>query len=117
MSFDGLFTHAMMMELQKVLTGGRITKIHQPYKNEIILIVRSQGKNYKLLLSAHPTYARVQLTNEPYENPKEPPMFCMLLRKHLEGAIIEELKQKELDRILIFKLKGKTKSAMFLLNS
>ena len=107
MSFDGLFTHAMMMELQKVLTGGRITKIHQPYKNEIILIVRSQGKNYKLLLSAHPTYARVQLTNEPYENPKEPPMFCMLLRKHLEGAIIEELKQKELDRILIFKLKGK----------
>jgi predicted ribosome quality control (RQC) complex YloA/Tae2 family protein len=113
MSFDGLFTRAMMMELKKTLTGGRITKIHQPYKNEIILIIRSKGKNYKLLLSAHPTYARVQLTDEPYENPKEPPMFCMLLRKHLEGAIIEELKQKDLDRILIFEVKGKNEIGDF----
>jgi predicted ribosome quality control (RQC) complex YloA/Tae2 family protein len=113
MSFDGLFTRAMMMELQKILTGGRISKIHQPYKNELILIIRSKGKNYKLLLSAHPVYARVQLTDEPHENPKEPPMFCMLLRKHLEGAVIEEIKQKGLDRILILELKGKNEIGDF----
>ena len=79
MSFDGLFTKAMTEEMLTHLKGGRISKVHQPYKNEIILVVRAGGKNHKLLLSAHPSYARVQMTEESYENPKEPPMFCMLL--------------------------------------
>ena len=69
MSFDGLFTRAMVKELTNLLKGGRIAKVHQPYKNEIIIIVRANGKNHKLLLSAHPSYARVQITNEAYENP------------------------------------------------
>ncbi|MGM9928907.1 MAG: NFACT family protein [Bacillus sp. (in: firmicutes)] len=107
MSFDGLFTKAMSEELSHQLSSGRINKIHQPYPNELIMIVRANGKNHKLLLSAHPSYSRAQLTNETYENPKEPPMFCMLLRKHLEGAIIENIYQKELDRILIFECKGR----------
>ena len=91
MSFDGLFTRAMVKELTNLLKGGRISKVHQPYKNEIILVVRANGKNHKLLLSAHPSHARVQITNEGYDNPSEPPMFCMLLRKHLEGYILEDI--------------------------
>ncbi|PWW27434.1 putative ribosome quality control (RQC) complex YloA/Tae2 family protein [Cytobacillus oceanisediminis] len=107
MSFDGLFTRAMTKELINTLKGGRINKIQQPYKNEIIVVVRANGKNHKLLLSAHPSYARVQLTKESHENPSEPPMFCMLLRKHLEGYILEDVHQIELDRIIVFEVKGR----------
>lgn len=107
MSFDGLFTKAMVDELSRSLKGGRINKVHQPYKNEVILTIRANGVNQKLLLSAHPSYARVQLTNEAYENPSEPPMFCMLLRKHIEGYILEDLYQVETDRMIIFEIKGR----------
>ncbi|CAH0216679.1 hypothetical protein SRABI96_02306 [Peribacillus sp. Bi96] len=107
MSFDGLFTKAMTEEIAALLKGGRINKVHQPYKNEVILVVRAGGKNHKLLLSAHPSYSRVQLTEESYENPKEAPMFCMLLRKHLEGYTIEDIYQHELDRMIIFEVKGR----------
>lgn len=107
MSFDGLFTRAMTEELTRELQGGRINKIHQPYKNEIILVVRANGKNHKLLLSAHPSYARVQLTNEAHDNPSEPPMFCMLLRKHLEGFFLEKIHQIALDRMIVFEVKGR----------
>ncbi len=107
MSFDGLFTKAMTAELQSSLKGGRINKVHQPYKNEVILTIRAGGINHKLLLSAHPSYARVQLTNEAYDNPSEPPMFCMLLRKHLEGYILEDVYQVENDRIVIFEIRGR----------
>ncbi|HJV30980.1 MAG TPA: NFACT RNA binding domain-containing protein [Bacillales bacterium] len=107
MSFDGVFTKAMVNELNSTLKSGRINKVQQPYKNEVILTIRSGGKNHKLLLSAHPSYARVHLTNEAYDNPAEPPMFCMLLRKHLEGAIIEDIYQVDADRIIIFEIKGR----------
>ena len=66
----------------------RISKVHQPYKNEVILVIRANGKNHKLLLSAHPSHARVQITKEEYENPSEPPMFCMLLRKAYRGLYV-----------------------------
>lgn len=107
MSFDGLFTRAMTKELTDILKGGRINKIHQPYKNEMIMIIRANGKNHKLILSAHPSYARIQLTKEQHENPQEPSMFCMLLRKHLEGYLIEDIYQTELDRVVIFEIKGR----------
>src|SRR3954463_13321292 len=107
MSFDGLFTRAMVKELMNLLKGGRISKVHQPYKNEIILVVRANGKNHKLLLSAHPSHARVQITNEGYDNPSQPPMFCMLLRKHMEGYILEDISQSGLDRMIIFDIKGR----------
>lgn len=107
MSFDGLFTKAITEEIASLLKGGRINKVHQPYKNEIILVVRAGGKNQKLLLSAHPSYSRVQLSEESYENPKEAPMFCMLLRKHLEGYTIEDVYQHELDRMIILEVKGR----------
>jgi predicted ribosome quality control (RQC) complex YloA/Tae2 family protein len=107
MSFDGLFTRAMIHELSQTIKGGRINKIHQPSKNEIIVTIRANGSNHKLLLSVHPSYARVQLTNESYDNPSEPPMFCMLLRKHLEGYILENIHQAGLDRIIVFDVKGR----------
>lgn len=101
MSFDGVFTHGMSQELQN-LVGGRVTKIQQPYEMEVILVVRAQRKNFKLLLSAHPSYARVQVTDLPYENPVTPPNFTMMLRKYLEGAILESITQVENDRVLHF---------------
>lgn len=107
MSFDGVFTYAVVNELQQALAGGRITKIHQPAVHELVMQIRSHGRNYKLLLSAHPSYARVHLTNETYDNPAEPPMFCMLLRKHLEGSIIEAIRQVDFDRIITIETKGR----------
>ena len=68
MSFDGIFTHLMVQELQNELVNGRVNKIHQPYENEVIFVIRSQGKNHKLLLSAHPSYARIQCTQATYTN-------------------------------------------------
>ncbi|MDT2827388.1 MAG: fibronectin-binding protein EfbA [Enterococcus viikkiensis] len=102
MSFDGVFTHAMVRELNDQLSTGRISKIHQPYEHEIVLVIRAQGKNQKLLLSAHPSYARIQLTEIAYTNPDTPPNFVMMLRKHLDGAILEDIHQIENDRVVHF---------------
>jgi predicted ribosome quality control (RQC) complex YloA/Tae2 family protein len=107
MSFDGLFTHAMTTELRNTVKTGRISKIYQPSKYEILLHIRAKGKNTKLLLCAHPSYARVHLTEHAYESPAIPPMFCMLLRKHIEGGIIEEIRQLELERIIEFKIRSR----------
>ncbi|UII57358.1 NFACT family protein [Cytobacillus spongiae] len=107
MSYDGLFTKAMVDELSSALKGGRINKVQQPFKNELVLVIRANGKNHKLLLSAHPSYSRVHLTKETYENPSEPPMFCMLLRKHLEGFILEDISQVGLDRMIMIDVKGR----------
>ncbi len=102
MSFDGVFTHAMVQELHSQLVTGRIAKIHQPYENEIVLVIRAKGKNQRLLLSAHPSYARIQLTEIAYTNPDNPPNFVMMLRKHLDGAILEDIQQIENDRVVHF---------------
>lgn len=101
MSFDGIFTHLMVTELSQ-LVSGRVSKIHQPYPNEIVLVIRAKSKNQKVLLSAHPTYARVQLTQMSYHNPDTPPNFVMMLRKYLEGAILEKIIQVENDRVIHF---------------
>ncbi|MFO8068560.1 MAG: NFACT RNA binding domain-containing protein [Alkalibacterium sp.] len=105
MSFDGLFVHGLRDELENEIIGGRITKIQQPYENEVILRIRANRKNKSLLLSAHPQYARVQLTDIPFDNPAQAPNYCMVLRKYLDGAIIESVEQKENDRILTFSFK------------
>ncbi|WP_243523920.1 NFACT family protein [Bacillus pseudomycoides] len=100
MAFDGLFTRAITHEITNSLQTGRISKIYQPSKYEILLHIRANGKNQKLILSAHPTYARIHLTNQSYDSPALPPMFCMLLRKHLEGGFIEKIEQVDLERII-----------------
>ncbi|MEW4058358.1 hypothetical protein CS954_07930 [Bacillus siamensis] len=107
MSFDGMFTYGMTHELNSRIAGGRITRVHQPFKHDVIFHIRANGKNHKLLLSAHPSYSRVHVTNQAYENPSEPPMFCMLLRKHIEGGFIEKIEQAGLDRIMIFRIKSR----------
>lgn len=107
MSFDGIMTRAVTHDLQQILESGRIVKIHQPYKTELIFTIRANGKNYSLLFSANSSFARFHLTNEKYENPKEPPMFCMLLRKHLEGSLLEKIEQKGLERIITFSFRGR----------
>ena len=96
---DGIVIHALVQEL-KELIGAKINKIHQISPHEIIWQIRNKGQNYKLYFSAHPVYARLHLTERTYENPLEPPMFCMLLRKHLEQGIIEAIEQVSLERIV-----------------
>lgn len=113
MSYDGLVTRAVVKELNQALAGGRITKIYQPGEFELLLVIRSQGKNHKCLLSAHPAYPRVQLTRSSYENPKEPPMFCRLVRKHLDGGIIESVDQIGLERIAHLHLRAKNELGDF----
>ncbi|WP_040286911.1 Rqc2 family fibronectin-binding protein [Sporosarcina koreensis] len=106
MAFDGLFTTAMRRELQAI-ENGRITKIHQPNAQEIVLVIRAEGQNRKLLFSVHPSYARVQFTEETIQNPSEPPMFCMTMRKHLEGGTVTAVRQTGTDRILTFRIRSK----------
>ncbi|SET84544.1 Predicted component of the ribosome quality control (RQC) complex, YloA/Tae2 family, contains fibronectin-binding (FbpA) and DUF814 domains [Salinibacillus kushneri] len=104
MSFDGVVTRAVVNELSTKLTTGRILKIYQPTNSELVITVRSHGENHKLLLSVHPSYARLHLTNESLTNPKEPPMFCMLLRKYLSGGFIEKVEQKDMERMIRFRI-------------
>lgn len=106
MAFDGLFTVAMTNELQK-LTTGRITKIHQPNALEVVFHIRANGVNEKLLFSIHPSYARVHITEQSIDNPAEPPMFCMLLRKHIEGGFICEINNDDFERIITFTIESK----------
>lgn len=102
MPFDGMFTHAMTKELNTALVGGRISKIHEPFQNEVVLTVRSNRKNVPVLLSAHPNYARVQITTGNNQNPPTPTNFVMSLRKHLDGAILNDITQYTNDRIIRF---------------
>ena len=106
MAFDGLFTTAMVEELQ-VLKNGRISKIHQPNAHELVFFIRADGKNQKLLISIHPSYSRVQLTDEAIANPSVPPMFCMVLRKQLEGGTITSVGQYGTDRIITLDIRSK----------
>jgi len=108
MAFDGFVTRALVHELNEKIINGRIHKIYQPHQTDLIFHIRSTIGNVILLLSANPTYPRVQLTNETYVNPMEPPMFCMLLRKHLEGGIIENIEQVSNERIIHLDLKNKS---------
>lgn len=107
MSFDGMFTHAMVNELNNTLKGGRIAKIQQPFANELILTIRSNRKNQQLLLSAHPNYARIQVTDQPFENPAKPSTFVMSLRKYVTSAIVQDFRQLNNDRVVSIDLSAK----------
>lgn len=100
MSFDGFFLHHMVEELRTELLNGRIQKINQPFDQELILQIRSNRKSHRLLLSAHPVFGRIQLTESTFENPAQPSTFIMVLRKYLQGAVIESIEQIENDRIV-----------------
>ncbi|AWB45173.1 hypothetical protein DCC85_13685 [Paenibacillus sp. CAA11] len=99
MALDGIVTRAIVHELQLCI-GARINKIHQPSESDIVISLRGQGGGRRLLLSANPTYPRVHFTEASFLNPQEAPMFCMLLRKHCEGGVIESIRQVGLERII-----------------
>lgn len=102
MSFDGFFMHHINEELKDKLSNGRINKIYQPSPYEIVLLLRANRQNYKLFFSIHPMQARYHLTKETFFNPEMAPNFCMVLRKHLEGALLKDIQQVGLDRISTF---------------
>ncbi|AYX89607.1 Rqc2 family fibronectin-binding protein [Staphylococcus cohnii] len=97
MAYDGLFTRKMVESLQ-FLVDGRIHKINQPENDTIIMVIRQNRKNHQLLLSIHPSFARMHLTDKKYDNPFEPPMFARVFRKHLEGGFIKAIRQIGNDR-------------------
>lgn len=102
-NFDSLTLSALLEELYPVIVNSRVHKVQQPSKHEVILTLRALGKNRKLCISAHPKYSYLALldySDRVFTNPQTPPMFCMLLRKHMEGAKIVDIKQPENERIL-----------------
>ena len=107
MSFDGFFLHHMTDELRQQLLYGRIQKINQPFNQELVLQIRSNRQNHKLLLSVHPVFSRIQLTRTAFENPAVPTTFIMVMRKYLQGATIENISQIENDRILEISVSNK----------
>lgn len=100
MALDGLVVASIVEELKSLLCGNKIEKVYQPEADELILLIRSQGKNLKLLLSSGSQYPRVHFSKESKENPVTPPNFCMLLRKHLQGGRIISIEQPHFERII-----------------
>ena len=98
MPFDGFVTKKVVTELKNKLIGGKINKVSEPNKNEIILSIYNQGENYNLLLCANPDYCRINLTNYQKQNPQNAYNFCMLLRKYLIGGKIKEISNYDLER-------------------
>ena len=102
MAFDAYFMTAVLEEIRQRCLGARVDKIHQPSRDTLILHLRCREGREKLLFAANPTAPRLHLTENSPENPAEPPMFCMLLRKHLLGARLVEITQPEMERCAVF---------------
>ena len=107
MPLDAIYLSALTAEMKDKLVGGRIDKVQQPERDMLLLSLRAKGENLRLLLAAGTGNARVHLTESSFENPAEPPMFCMLLRKHLVGAHISAVYQPDYERLLIIELEGR----------
>lgn len=102
MALDGAFLRHIREELEGALLGARVDKIHQPNREELVVAFRSREGACRVLFSARANSARVHLTEIALENPKQPPMLCMLLRKKLLGAKVTAIRQPELERLLHF---------------
>jgi len=102
MAFDAFFLSAVLEEVREKCIGARIDKIHQPSRDTLILQMHSREHRTKLLFAANPTAPRLHLTTSSPENPAEPPMFCMLLRKHLMGAKLSDISQPPMERAATF---------------
>lgn len=108
MGLDGLTLGFVKNELASYIIGSKVEKVYQPSKQELVLILRTRNGAYRLYLSADGQSPRVHLTSYNYENPKQPPMLCMMLRKRLTGANLVSTRQIGNDRILIFTFDGTT---------
>lgn len=103
MALDGVFLRHLKKEIGTALIGSRVDKVFQPNRDELILAFRGFDVSYKLLISARANSARINLTRIPVENPQQPPMLCMLLRKKLQGAKLLDITQPDLERALMLK--------------
>ena len=103
MSLDGAFLSLVRTELlSRNLIGSRVDKIHQPARDELLISLRTVSGGVRIALSANPSAARVCITEAAADNPKSPPMFCMLMRKHLSGGRLLAIEQDGLERVLSF---------------
>ena len=102
MAFDAFFLSAVLDEIRQKATGARVEKIHQPGRDTVILLLRCEQGREKLLFAPNPAAPRLHLTTANPENPDQPPMFCMLLRKHLSGARLAEISQPDMERAATF---------------
>lgn len=104
MSFDGNVLRRVTQELKAELTTGKINKIYQLSQYDLLLLINTNKKKQQLLISASPNYARIHLTDFNHERPQTPPTFCMFLRKHIDGGTIQNIYQKDNDRVIVFEL-------------
>ena len=102
MAFDAYFLNAVLSEIRTEATGARVEKIHQPGRDSVIFLLRTEKGRQKLLFAANPAAPRLHLTTASPENPDQPPMFCMLLRKHLSGARLARVEQIPMERCASF---------------
>ncbi len=121
MALDGLVIHSIVSELSSKILGGKIDKVYQPEDDEILLHIRNDKENFKLVLSASSSNPRVYLANNyKKENPINAPMFCMLFRKYIQNGIIVDISQIEFERIIKItvesfdELKEKTKKDIYI---
>ncbi len=103
MALDGIFINFLCNEISGNLIGAKVEKVHQPTKNELVLILRSRQGSFKLFMTADANAPRFHIIENAPENPQTPPMLCMLLRKKLIGATLTEIEQAGLDRVVLFK--------------
>ncbi len=103
MALDGIFINFLCNEISENLIGAKVEKVHQPTKNELVLILRSRQGSFKLFMTADANAPRFHIIENAPENPQTPPMLCMLLRKKLTGATLTEIEQAGLDRVVLFK--------------
>ena len=102
MAFDAFYLKFTLDEIREKCLGGRVEKIFQPSRDSLIMLIKGSAGREKLLIVANPTAPRLHLTTASPENPPEPPMFCMLLRKHLSGARLAEISQPPMERLAVF---------------
>ena len=101
MALDGAFLRHLKQEIEARALDARVDKIYQPNKEEIVIAMRTKEENFRILFSARANSPRVHFTKEKIENPKQPPMLCMLLRKRLASARLVSVEQPRLERLLI----------------
>ena len=100
MAYDGIITYAVAKELKERIVPGKIEKVYQPGPEDLLVHIHTQRGNVRLFISCNSSAARVCLTSGSYTNPEQPPTFCMLLRKHLQGGRITDVRQKDAERII-----------------
>src|SRR5699024_6681944 len=102
MAFDGLFIHSLLQDLSPTLVGGKLTKIYQPFEQDLVLNFRKDRKYHQLLNSANDQKPRCYITNDTLANPDVAPTNVMVLRKYLEGSVLRKIEQIGVERIVNF---------------